>query len=231
MKVLKHRRIDKEFAFDETTNYCLCIENPKFFREFIHCIDSNPDEQEDLLLYDQNKQRKISKEVFFIHDPRRITLDEKKLNLTIQKDLASSVDAQENERFLLLRNEINEYLDSISYDYPLRLTYDSELGLSSFLKAFSVSYESNNEDLLVEMIEKIKILSSIFNYQVFIIRNLADYLTQEELNQFFQEMRRMEVAVLLLSSHLPNYDFDDKFVVRIDSDLCELHLASENQKG
>ena len=157
-------------------------------------------------------------------------LDEKKLNATIQKDLAASVDYQENEKYLSLINEINDYIDSISYDYPLHLSCDSERGLSAFLKAFSIHYESNTNDILISRLENIKILSSVFNYKTIIIRNLADYLTQEELNMFFKECRKLETDILVLSSHLPNYDFDNKFIIRIDSELCEIYIDSTSKK-
>ena len=142
MKVLKHKRIEKEFEFNDDTNYYLCIENPKFYRDFIKELSSpSDDETSNILLLENNKQRKITKNLCFVPDPFCFARDEKKLNTSIQKDLASSIDPQENEKFLSLRNEIKDYLESISYDYPLKLSYDSEMSLSSFLKAFSINFK------------------------------------------------------------------------------------------
>lgn len=231
MRVLKHEKIEKEIEFNESTNYYLCIENPRFYREFISDVDAESDDSDKkVFLEENNKLLKIEKNLFLIHDPLSTELDEKKLNASIQKDLAASVDSQENEKYLSLINEINDYIDSISYDYPLHLSYDSERGLSAFLKAFSIHYESNTNDILISRLENIKILSSVFNYKTIIIRNLADYLTQEELNMFFKECRKLETDILVLSSHLPNYDFDNKFIIRIDSELCEIHIDSSSKK-
>lgn len=231
MRVLKHAKIEKEIEFNEWTNYYLCIENPRFYREFISDIDTKSDDSDKkVFLEENNKLLKIEKNLFLIHDPLSTELDEKKLNASIQKDLATSVDSQENEKYLSLINEINDYIDSISYDYPLHLSYDSERGLSAFLKAFSIHYESNTNDILISRLETIKILSSVFNYKTIIIRNLADYLTHEELNMFFKECRKLETDILILSSHLPNYDFDNKFIIRIDSELCEIYIDSSSKK-
>lgn len=231
MRVLKHAKIEKEIEFNEWTNYYLCIENPRFYREFISDVDTESDDSDKkVFLEENNKLLKIEKNLFLIHDPLSTELDEKKLNASIQKDLATSVDSQENEKYLSLINEINDYIDSISYDYPLHLSYDSERGLSAFLKAFSIHYESNTNDILISRLENIKILSSVFNYKTIIIRNLADYLTQEELNMFFKECRKLETDILVLSSHLPNYDFDNKFIIRIDSELCEIYIDSTSKK-
>ena len=169
MRVLKHAKIEKEIEFNESTNYYLCIENPRFYREFISDVDTESDDSDKkVFLEENNKLLKIEKNLFLIHDPLSTELDEKKLNATIQKDLATSVDSQENEKYLSLINEINDYIDSISYDYPLHLSYDSERGLSAFLKAFSVHYESNTNDILIRRLENIKILSSVFNYKTII---------------------------------------------------------------
>lgn len=231
MRVLKHAKIEKEIEFNESMNYYLCIENPRFYREFISDVDAESDDSDKkVFLEENNKLLKIEKNLFLIHDPLSTELDEKKLNASIQKDLATSVDSQENEKYLSLINEINDYIDSISYDYPLHLSYDSERGLPAFLKAFSIHYESNTNDILISRLENIKILSSVFNYKTIIIRNLADYLTQEELNMFFKECRKLETDILVLSSHLPNYDFDNKFIIRIDSELCEIHIDSSSKK-
>ncbi len=231
MRILKHKRIEKEFEFDCELNYYLSIENPQFYREFItEVLSPTDDDSSNISLFENGKKRKISKNLCFIPDPLCFAWDEKKLNASIQKDLASSIDTQENEKFLSLRNEINDYLESISYDYPLKLSYDSERNLGSFLKAFSISYETRTDNFLLTILEKIKILSSIFKYNTFIILNLADFLTKDELNNFFYELRKMEVSVLILSSHLPSYDFDNKSIIRIDNDLCELHIESKNEK-
>ena len=227
MRTLKHSKIDKDFEFNETTNYYLCIENPKFYREFITELSSDEDEETSFYLIENGKQIKLGKNLFFIRDPLDRAVYDKKLNTSIQKDLASSLDAQENENYLLLVNKINDYLESISYDYPVKLTFDSEMGISSFLKAFSVAYEKKNDGILERMIGNIKVLSRIFNFKVIVVLNLADYLEQEEFNLFLQECHKLEVSILVLSSHLPSYSFDNSFIVQIDSDLCELHLDSK----
>ena len=219
MKILKHPKIEKSIEFNRERNYYLCIENPRFYRETIFDISKIANDESLFLLYEDRKSLSLKKEIYFIRDPMDLMMDEKKLNTIIQKELSASLDAQEKERYLLLLNEIGDFISSISYDYPLRLTYDSEMPLVSFLKSFSLGYESQKEEPLVDLLSGIRILSSIFNYHVFIIQNLMDYLTNEEANLFFSEIRRLEVDVLVFSSHLPIYDFDDESIIRIDDDL------------
>lgn len=231
MKILKHPKIEKSIEFNKEENYYLCIENPRFYRETISDISKIESDESCFLLYEDSKSLNMKKEIYFIRDPMDLMMDEKKLNTIIQKELSASLDAQEKERYLLLLNEIGDFISSISYDYPLRLTYDSEMPLVSFLKSFSLGYESQKEEPLVDLLSGIRILSSIFNYHVFIIQNLMDYLTKEETNLFFSEIRRLEVDVSVFSSHLPIYDFDDESIIRIDDDLCEFHIEGNLQKS
>ena len=229
MTILKHSKIDKEFVFDKKSNYLLCIENQKFYREVITELQSNLEQQVNFYLLEDNKILALKKNICFVPNPLDFALDEKKLNTQIQKEISTFITPEENEGFLVLLNKINDYLDSICYDYPLRLGYDSEMDITSFLKAFSVKYREKEDNFLITIIEHVKVLSSLFNYKVIIFLNLIDFLTSDELNLFFQECERLEIPVLLLCSHLPKYEFDKSFIVRIDEDLCEIHIDSESE--
>lgn len=228
---IKHKNIEKEMLFDRDTLYYLCIENIPFFRKFIRGINQQLEEEEDFLfIYDKNQQLDLGKNLFVIDNPMCFTMDEKKLNATIQKELPSTLNHEDHMKYLQLLNDIGQYLESITYDYPIRLSYDTDMALSNFLKSFSVSYEEDIDDFLTTVIEKLKILSSVFRYKIFVFLNLSDYLTKEELQLFFDEMNRLEIDFFILSNHLPSYRMPNEFIIHIDDDLCELHIDMKNQK-
>lgn len=80
MRVLKHAKIEKEIEFNESMNYYLCIENPRFYREFISDVDAESDDSDKkVFLEENNKLLKIEKNLFLIHDPLSTELDEKSL--------------------------------------------------------------------------------------------------------------------------------------------------------
>ena len=230
MMEIKHRLIEKKIQFDFETVYYLCIENIQFYRRLTYLCSNGIGNEDTFMLFNNDEQLQADKTIFFIDNPLKIDFDEKKLNLTIQKDVANSIDVTENENFLILLNQISEYIESISYDYPLNISYDSEMTLPAFLKAFSLGYSVKTDDYLTTLVEKIKILSSVFKYKVFILLNLCDYLTEEEFLSFVEEMRKLEVYFFVLSSHLPIYKIDEEFIIRIDNDLCELHIDSKSEK-
>ena len=67
MRVLKHAKIEKEIEFNESTNYYLCIENPRFYREFISDVDTKSDDSDKkVFLEENNKLLKIEKNLFLI---------------------------------------------------------------------------------------------------------------------------------------------------------------------
>lgn len=224
MMILKHPNIEKEIEFKDNKFYYISIENAYKYRNMIFQLLNDVFDESSFHLFDGEIELNPSKSIFFVDNPSNISFDEKKLNLMIQKDITGSVDVMENEAYLELVNRINEYISSITYDYPLQLKFNCEMDLITFLKAFSLGYGGDNEDFLITLIEKIKILVEVFNYKVIILHNLCDYLSADEFDNFVFEMRKLEIPFLILSSHMPLYKNDEEFIIRIDSDLCELHI-------
>ncbi len=230
MMVLKHPNIEKEIEFSECIFYYISIENSFMYRNTIFQLLSGTDSIDAFHLYDNAIELNATKSIYFIDNPSFITFDEKKLNLTIQKEVAGEISVSENETYLEMINKINDYLSSITYDFPLRLKFDDEMSLLTFLKAFSVGYGGDNEDFLITIIEKIKILVDVFKFKVIILHNLCDYLSKKEFEYFISEMRHQEIFFLIISSHIPAYKTDEEFIIRIDSDLCELHIEEKSKK-
>ncbi len=231
MKSLRYKNIQREIIFDRKTIYYLDIENIRFYREFILGIRNQiENEDEYATLYDDEGQLPFGKHVFFVNDPLLMELDEKKLNASIQKDLTTHLCHQSKEEYEILLSQISEYLDKISYDYAVPLTFDDELPISSFLKAFSLRYDKEKGDVLENLLNQTRTISSVFGFSVFIFMNLCDYLTRKELEAFDAEMRSLELDYLILSNHLPYYRLEHEFIIRVDDDLCELHIDSENAK-
>ena len=226
MKILKHIKIDKEFNFDSKNNFTLCIENQIFFRSFIYSLKNqiNEDLNNDFMLLDNNKEIKLSKVAFLIENPLFINIDDKKINLAIQKDLSSKISLPQKEEYKILQNEIFKYVSNIILDYPLPLTYDNDLPILNLLKLLSLQIDDKCESFLENMILKIKTISFLLNIKLFFFINLHDYLTQEEFKLFTNELKSLEISALYITNHYPNYKNNEEFIVRIDYDLCELHI-------
>lgn len=225
MRVLKHLEIDQDIVLSKNKHFNLVIENPLFFREFLNGLTNQIDNDDPFFLfYKDDKEDSLKKHGFLVLNPMKIEIDDKKINGLIQKDIASKVGEDKKVEFEELINRINEYLKSITYDYPVPVTFDMDLSLASFLKAISASAVSEYDSFLEYLINQVKKISFILKSDVFFFLNLHDYLSENEFHQFEEEMSKLEVDYVLISSHKPLVKPDDEFVIEIDRDLCELHI-------
>lgn len=228
MMNVKFPYIEETLRLNPDFFYHIVIENPAEYRKVLAAIQNQIDNDEEYLLcYQDDKEVKVSKEFFLISDLMHVPLDEKKINTLIQKDIASSINVQQKEEFETLMNRIGDYLLSLNIQYPLPLSYDSDLTLASFLKAIGLSAETDYDSYLSYLIGEIKKISFAFRIQNFILVNLHDFLNEEELFQFHEEMNKLEIKFIILSSHKPIGKSDAEYLIEIDPDLCELHYENK----
>lgn len=226
MITLLHKRIDQRMNLASDRFYNIVIESPIYMRNFLFSLKEQLDAGDEFLLaYDEkNNEVNLSKVGIMIESPLSISVDEKKVNLNIQKDIASHISYEKKEQFEILKKQIAEYISDITYDYHLQVDFDEEMNLSSFLKAISLSYEERSESYIDKLINHIKILSFVFGYKVFFFLNLHDFLSNEEIEIVFSQLNLLEISYLVVSSHVPKQKNDKEFLIIIDEDLCELHV-------
>ena len=233
MKRLSHKWFDEPIELSREEHYHLIIEDPKRYRDFLlelrEVTNGTPSEM--FRYYDDEKECSFSKDIYLIENPLDIPFDEKKLNLTIQKDLSSKISYHEKEEYLLLIQKINEYIENISNDYPLFLDFDHDMPLLNFLKAFSLQYSGDEEDYLSYLVHKLRILSQVFSYKIFIIQNIHDYLTQDEIILLEQEMLSLEIIGIFISNHVSKTHFSNEIQFILDEDLAVIRVDCKNQKN
>ena len=99
MKRLSHKWFGEPIELSREEHYHLIIEDPKRYRDFLlelrEVTNGTPSEM--FRYYDDEKDCSFSKDIYLIENPLDIPFDEKKLNLTIQKDLSSKISYHEKE--------------------------------------------------------------------------------------------------------------------------------------
>lgn len=231
MRVVKHRNIEQEIVLSKNIINNLVIENPVLFRSYITGIDNQIQTGDEfLLLYEDDKPKELHKCCYFMKDVINPLFDEKKSNLLVQKELSSRISYSSSEEYKQLLNKISDFISSISYDYPLNVTSDSDISLASFLKMFSVSLDQYKENFLDRLLANIKQITYLLKLDLIIFLNLHDYLTKEELIQFIKELNMMEVNYFIVSSHVPHSLLSNEKAIIIDDDLCELNIESKSEK-
>lgn len=232
MRVIKQPHIDQDIILNKDNFYNVVIENQINYRQYLQSLKNQLENKDPfLLLYDNDKEKELDKEAFLIDNPLSIQIDEKKMNTLIQKEIAAKITEDQKERFGILQHQITEYIESISMDYPLPVSFDLDYSLISLLKSISLQTASDFPSYLEYMVNQIKKISFVLKYNVFFIVNLQDYLSDEEMQNFIKEMNSLEIFFVIVSSHLPISRVSNEFIIQIDKDLAELHIESKEEKA
>jgi len=221
MKIL-YEFIETPIILDKEYFYSLIVEDQEKYRNFLNNILNQINNKEEfLLLYDNSKKLDFSKEVMFIESVFNIETEEKKLSTFIQKDLIKNLKDYDMVAFNELVIKINEYLRNITMNYDIALSFDNDISINDFLKTFDIKPLYEEENYLVLFINKIKSLQLLFNKNIFIFNNLHLYFKDDEIEILKNEMNKLEIYFLNISSFNYPYLKNEK-VILIDKDLCEL---------
>lgn len=71
------------------------------------------------------------------------------------------------ESYQVLLSKINEFINSISYDYYLPLIFDDGLTLVNFLKAINLRIADTTDNPVDQLVFKIRELSYVLGFKVF----------------------------------------------------------------
>lgn len=229
MIVIRSKDFDQELNLDSNKFYSLVIENVSFYRAFYIGLKNQIENGDDYLLYEDTNDKKesIDKDCYLIENPLNVQIDEKKINLVVQKSIGTKQPPEMRESYQVLLSKINEFINSISYDYYLPLIFDDGLTLVNFLKAINLRIADTTDNPVDQLVFKIRELSYVLGFKVFFIMNLYDYFTPNEIESIHKELNSLEIKMINISSHRNKYKINNEFIVDIDEDLAEIHIAED----
>lgn len=150
-----------------------------------------------------------------------------KINLVVQKSIGTKQPPEMRESYQVLLSKINEFINSISYDYYLPLIFDDGLTLVNFLKAINLKITDTTDNPVDQLVFKIRELSYVLGFKVFFIMNLYDYFTPNEIESIHKELNSLEIKMINISSHRNKCKINNEFIVDIDEDLAEIHIGED----
>ena len=229
MIVIRSKDFDQELNLDSNKFYSLVIENVSFYRAFYIGLKNQIENGDDYLFYEDTNDKKesIDKDCYLIENPLNVQNDEKKINLVVQKSIGTKQPPEIRESYQVLLSKINEFINSISYDYYLPLIFDDGLTLVNFLKAINLRIADTTDNPVDQLVFKIRELSYVLGFKVFFIMNLYDYFTPNEIESIHKELNSLEIKMINISSHRNKYNINNEFIVDIDEDLAEIHIGED----
>lgn len=198
----------------------LLIENPEVFSDFLSellwQLQGNDGE---LIFSEGEKILTPARNIILISNPLVVDCNEKKIITKLYKELADNVQNQMYAAYSEMNSKIIGLLDDILNTVPYHLESDIDLEITALLKSYNVQIATEGMLPLERLIDYLRANSSICGIRIFIILNVKQFFTKEELQQLY-EFCFYEKIYLICLDGMKSYTMNDEKCVIIDKDLC-----------
>ncbi len=186
-----------ENIIEVNTEYvrCIEIENKNYFYRVVSLLN-NFDNGEEL----QDKIDFIDKINFkLITDYFNMNLNDKKTLNDVIKCVKENIDETNYDKLLKnyqhLYNLFSSSLDNI--DLPIYI--EEDVNIDNIIKLMNIKIKKE-DNILKNLFIFIEIIKELQNYNLLVLVNLKQYLTKEELNEFYKYAIYNKVALLLIDN-------------------------------
>lgn len=225
MKLL-HKDFGFVFEMKENTKSLLVVESPSVFLKLIRELYSEISEEESkFVLSEDDVPVKMKDCLNCIINPLDITLNERKLlnklgELLKKEILFSDLLVEMNEVISVIESYALHIMQYADWD----LTCSDKIDVQSLLKFLGIQFYDKQETLVEKIMDYVKISHELLGIKCFVFVHLLSYLTEYELQKFYEYAEYQKVNILLLESHQPKRMERFSNVVIIDKDACEIVL-------
>ncbi len=221
---LLHKDFDFFFEFKENEQNLLVVEQPQLFCTFVRELSSeNVEDTGGFILSDHDCPIRKKDNLMCVVNPLLLLFNDRRLLHglygILQKDISSSdlLDGY-NQLVISMENYIMQVLQSSDFE----LVYSEQMDIQSLLKALNVRFAQEQETLIEQLVDYIRVVCGILGIRCFIFVNLYSYLTEYEIKKLFEFSCYQKVHILLLESRQPADISIFAKAVLIDSDACEI---------
>ncbi|MBQ2982011.1 MAG: type II-A CRISPR-associated protein Csn2 [Lachnospiraceae bacterium] len=220
--VNKFYNLEIEFIENQVT--VITVENPEAYSKIVGAIWNQVNGNEgDFVLSEREKIKNISKEVDCIINPFSLDCNNKKIVTHLYQELKIQADNTMQEELSLLNVNIMKFLDKLLLSVPYQTTYEFNIEMINLLKAYNVGIEMYADKLIDIIVEYLKVMSQLCNINVFVFIDLKHYLSEEHLEQLYQEIFYLKIYLVIIEPAQTVRLENEKCWI-IDNDLCIIDL-------
>lgn len=213
-----------EIEFIENQVIVITVENPEAYSKIVGDIWNQVNGNEgDFVLSEREKIKNISKEVDCIINPFSLDCNNKKIVTHLYQELKIQADNTMQEELSLLNVNIMKFLDKLLLSVPYQTTYELNIEMINLLKAYNVGIEMYADKLIDIIVEYLKVMSQLCNINVFVFIDLKHYLSEEHLEQLYQEIFYLKIYLVIIEPAQTVRLENEKCWI-IDNDLCIIDL-------
>ncbi|MGN0140625.1 MAG: type II-A CRISPR-associated protein Csn2 [Roseburia sp.] len=207
-------------ALLENESTVLVIESPEIMMEIVSdMLLQSQGEDGRIVLSENGELFSFEKKAELVLNPFSIDLNNKKIRARLYQELKKEADDSYYQDFLKLVSEIQRYLEKISGSFSYPISYQTELEVTSLLKACEVGIDEEKEALCPKIIEYLKIMGQLCGTELFVFVNLKAYLKESEILELYKTAYYCKIKVLMIENQTRKLLSNEKMYI-IDSDKC-----------
>lgn len=186
---------------------------------------SDYDDESGFVLSENGEVLKKKDKLVCIVNPLALTLNERKLlnklGEMLKKEILSTELLVEGNRIV---SNLESYVMNIVQNMEWELTYSDKMDIHSLLKIADIRFDDMQETLVEKILDYMKVACELLDVKCFVFVHLLSYLTEYEVEKFYEYVHYQKICVLLLENRQP--DMVEKFAetIIIDKDSCEIVL-------
>ena len=218
--------IDNEIEVENNNVFNIEVENKVYFYRLINefnLISKGVISDNIFFLDEDSNELNLLNKIDLYIDYFKIEFNSKKIINNLYKILKTNINEEDKAKINKYYLRIKSILSKSFLDYNLPLIINDEFDIDTILKLLKVTINSKN-NLLDNLFLLIDINNNFKINELLIFVNLKQYLTLEELNEFYKYSLYSDIKILLIDSQC--YGVTNKFEKKliIDGNLDEFLL-------
>ena len=214
-----------ELVLEENQVITLVVENPQVMSDMLRDIYRQVNGEEGgWILSENDKIFSLEKTGVLLDNPLTADCNEKKILTKLHKELSEQAKTSLYEECTQVNFHIVDFLEKLFATVPYHLEMELDVDVAGLLKLYGVKIESDGADVLENLIDYLRAISSICNIHVVWILNLKQFLTEEQVDQLYEFCFYEKIYLINLEGQ-KNYSLKQEKCVIIDKDLCVIDTS------
>ncbi len=174
---------------------CIEIENKSYFYRVVKLLNdyfNNQDVEEELMITEKTNFKIVT-------DYFNIELNDKKTINLILKNIKEHLDEVTYDKLLKSYQKLNQTFQLALNNIDLPVTTEKDINIDNLIKLMNIKV-IKEDNLLKNLYTLIDLITELQNYNLLILINLKQYLSKEELDEYYKYAIYNNVALLLIDN-------------------------------
>ena len=213
-----------ELELEESTTTVLSIEDPSLFSNFVSGLWNQSNGIESgFLLSNHGSAIDIGKKTEMLISPLMASANNKKVITKLYQEIGQIADEYYYEETARINQSIVSYLDKITKHMPYPMEFNLDMKSIDLFKLYNVSLDENGT-LTERLLSYIRAFHQICSVSVFIILNIKQFISRNQLEELYRTLLYEKVYLLLVEGNYHGcYDNERNYIV--DKDCCIINVS------